>query len=113
MIRRFQDVSPQLEVEFVDPLRQPLMAIIRITEYGAVVLGPRQETGFADSVERAGASAGLVLEQTIVWWSLGAETLPDDAQSEDGLGNRYPAGHSLRHEVHILTQGIDPECEIL
>ena len=124
MIRRFQDVSPQLEVEFVDPLRQPLMANnYNITsEYGAVVLeaGDKKRELAGIPLEKELARALMLLfsnKDHRVCWSLGhGEPSPDDAQSEDGLGGIVTQLESLNYTItksHILTQGIDPECEIL
>jgi ABC-type uncharacterized transport system involved in gliding motility auxiliary subunit len=124
MIRRFQDHSSRIEVEFVDPLRQPLMANqYEITsDYGVVILeaGDKNRRLSGLPLEKELAKALMLLftdAEHEVCWSMGhGEPSPDDSQSDDGLGGIVVQLESLNYTVrksYVLTEGIEAACEIL
>jgi hypothetical protein len=124
MARRFQEHSSQLELQMVDPLREPLLAKkYEITsEYGAVILeaGERQRRLAGLPLEKQLAEALLLLFSDVehqVCWSMGhGEPSPDDTQAPDGFGGIVTRLEGLNYTVtksHVLTEGIDKKCELL
>lgn len=124
MARRFQEHAGQLELQMVDPLREPVLAKkYEITsEYGAVILeaGERQRRLSGLPLEKELAEALLLLFSDVehrVCWSMGhGEASPDDTQAPDGFGGIVTRLEGLNYTVtksHVLTEGIDKKCELL
>ncbi len=124
LIRQFQEVSPHLSVEWIDPLAEPLRAEqAAITgDHGTAILksGDKEQRLEGDISEDDVVRALVLLEsdeEHVVCWSMGhGEPDPDDEFSAAGLGAiraRLEATNFTVRKVRVAQEGVPRDCEVL
>ncbi len=124
LMKSFKQVAPDLSVEEVDPLRDPLKAqeFKVSTEWGSVVIvqGAREERLEDDFSEKAFVNAIIRLQSEKdhrICWSAGhGESGTDDDETRDGMGQLILKLEDQNYQVTkslIATEGVDPNCEAL
>ncbi|NCG21626.1 MAG: hypothetical protein GWP91_21640 [Rhodobacterales bacterium] len=125
LVGRYQEHSVQLDVQWLDPLRNPSIAAEYdvTSDVGVVVLktadGRTQRIDLLPTEERLTKRLVLLLSrsQHKICWSMGhGEPDPDDDATELGLGSavvELEAGNYQVVRQVIPTQGISRDCEVL
>jgi hypothetical protein len=124
LARQFQDVSPKIHVDYVDPLAEPRLAEEEgITgDQGTVILkrGDRVQRIEGDVTEGDLVRALVLLASDsdhVVCWSLGhGEPDPDDEFSTSGLGavrGLLERTNFTVHKLRIAQEGVPRECEVV
>lgn len=124
LVRQFQEVSPRIAVEWIDPLADPLRADqAGITgDHGTVILtaGDREQRLEGEMTEDDLIRALVLLqsdEEHVVCWSMGhGEPDPDDEFSAGGLGafrSRLEATNFTVKKIRVAQEGVPRECEVL
>lgn len=125
LLDRFTEHTDRVQVEFVDPLRNPLLAEQHdITgDHGTLVLstadGRERRVETSPSEQKLTAALVLLLAETThrICWSLGhGEPDPDDEFSDRGLGNAVLALEDMNYQVTksiVARDGIERDCDAL
>lgn len=124
LARRYAEASPQVQVEYVDPLRSPRVAERYgvTSDQGVIVLesGDREQRIESAPTEDALTKALVVVSSDTehrICWSVGhGEPDPDDERSERGMGAVVTELERLNYTVtpsHIATGGVDRACDAL
>ncbi|MEQ1503162.1 MAG: Gldg family protein [Myxococcota bacterium] len=123
-IARFEEVSPRMTVEWIDPLQEPRRAAAAdITgDQGTVILDGNDHSQRLEApITEADLVRALILlgsnEDHQVCWSLGhGEPDPDDEMSESGLGVVRLQLEGLNYQVRkleVAKTGIPRDCRVV
>lgn len=124
LAQRYAEASSRVEVQYVDPLRQPRLAerYQVSSDQGTVVVesGDRQQRIESRPTEDALTKALVVVSSDTehrICWSVGhGEPDPDDEASERGLGAVVTELERMNYRVvesRIATGGVDGSCDAL
>ncbi len=123
LMRLYQEQTPHVVVEYVDPLKNPRLAeqYDVVTDAGTVLLVRGEKQRRLAEVKEKAVTDGIVLlmsdTEHRICWSLGhGEPEPDDEFEPDGLGGWVVQLESANYQVtksRIASEGVDRACEAL